>query len=322
MTLGTAGIRNDASMQNFADYLEAERNASVHTLNNYLMDLRQFVAMQWGEHPEPPYEWRAVDRFAARRFLVTFQKAESKATTTRRKLASLRSFFKFLVREEIVRANPFTSVVLPKKPRRLPKVMSVDEVKRLLEAPLKAPPDVEDRDTVWTAYAQARDAAILEVLYSCGMRIAELTTLVDEQVDILSGVVKVRGKGKKERLCALGGPATEALQRCVELRFDFWAARFGKGRAPALFLNKHGGKLTPRSVERMMKKYLHMAGLNPDMTPHALRHSFATHLLDAGADLRSVQEMLGHASLSTTQIYTHVSIERLKEVYEKAHPRA
>ncbi len=320
----TKNIGADKAMKHFADYLTAERNASAHTINNYLMDIRQFIAMQWGDDAKPPYEWLAVDRFSARRFLITFQKNESKATTTRRKLSSLRSFFKFLVREEYVKQNPFSAVVLPKKPKRLPRVMSVEEVKRLLEAPFVAPPDGDDSsdDTVWTAYQQARDVAILEVLYSCGMRIAELTGLTDEQVDILGGVVRVRGKGKKERLCALGGPANDALQKCFAMRGDFYAARVDRGRAPAVFLNKHGGRLTPRSVERLMKKYLHIAGLNPELTPHALRHSFATHLLDAGADLRSVQEMLGHASLSTTQIYTHVSIERLKEVYEKAHPRA
>jgi integrase/recombinase XerC len=263
-----------------------------------------------------------VDRFAARRFLVSFQKENAKATTTRRKLASMRSFFRHLVREEIVKANPFTAVVLPKMPRRLPKVMSVEEVKRLLEAPINAPLEIGEVETVWSAYARARDVAILEVLYSTGMRLSELTGMNDDQIDILSGVIRVRGKGKKERLCALGGPATDALQKLAEMRLDFWATISGKGRPPSLFLNKHGGRLTPRSVERLLKKYLQLAGLNPEMTPHALRHSFATHLLDAGADLRSVQEMLGHASLSTTQIYTHVSIERLREVYAKAHPRA
>lgn len=324
MTQTTAMIANDGTMEHFADYLAAERNASVHTINNYLMDIRQFVASQWGEEVKPPYPWLEVDRFAARRFLVLFQKAAAKATTTRRKLSSLRSFYRFLVREEKVKLNPFSAVVLPKRPRRLPKVMSVAEVKRLLEAPLAAPSDLEEgpADTVWTAYAQARDVAILEVLYSSGVRVAELTGLSDNQVDLLSGLIRVRGKGKKERLCALGGPASDAIQKAMELRGDFWAARVGKGRPAAVFLNKHGGRLTPRSVERMMKKYLHIAGLNPEMSPHALRHSFATHLLDAGADLRSVQEMLGHASLSTTQIYTHVSVERLKEVYDKAHPRA
>lgn len=322
MSISTATIANDEAMQQFADHLAAERNASPHTLDNYLMDIRQFVALNWGADAKPPYEWRAVDRFAARRFLVAFQKENARATTTRRKLASLRSFFRHLVREERVKASPFTAVQLPKQPRRLPKVMSVDEVKRLLEAPLVAPPDESAVETVWSAYARARDTAMLEVLYSCGMRIAELTGLNDDQIDLLSGVIRVRGKGKKERLCALGGPATDALFHLIELRLDFWSTISGKGRPPSVFLNKHGTRLTPRSVERLMKKYLRAAGLNPAMTPHALRHSFATHLLDAGADLRSVQEMLGHASLSTTQIYTHVSIERLREVYAKAHPRA
>lgn len=315
-------IAIDRFMQDFADYLTAERNASTHTIVNYLMDLRQFVAIQWGAEARPPYPWIEVDRFAARHFLVHFQKSGCAATTTRRKLSSLRSFFKFLRREERVKLSPFAGVSLPKKPRRLPKVMSVDEVKRLLEAPLAGSIEADEQDTVWSAYAQARDVAILEVFYSTGMRLAELTGLRDDQIDLLGGMIRVRGKGKKERLCALGGPAIDALERAMGLRTDFWSVHGRGGRPPAIFLNKHAGPLTPRSVERLMKKYLRIAGLNPAMTPHALRHSFATHLLDAGADLRSVQEMLGHASLSTTQIYTHVTVERLKEVYEKAHPRA
>ena len=172
-------------MQDFADYLTAERNASPHTISNYLMDLRQFVAVHWGAEERPPYRWAEVDRFAARHFLVHFQKEGCAATTTRRKLASLRSFFKFLRREERVKTSPFAGVALPKKPRRLPKVMSVDEVKRLLEAPLHTPLDADDEDTVWSAYAQARDVAILEVLYSAGLRISELTGLRDDQVDLL-----------------------------------------------------------------------------------------------------------------------------------------
>lgn len=169
---------------------------------------------------------------------------------------------------------------------------------------------------------RARDTAILELLYSTGMRVGELAGLTDEQVEYLSGVVKVRGKGKKERLCPFGRPAHRALRAAVESRDRFRLLLGKKGAAPALFLNRHGGRLTTRSVERMVKRYLPDAGLNPNISPHALRHSFATHMLDAGADLRSVQELLGHASLSTTQIYTHVSVERLKEVYEQAHPRA
>jgi integrase/recombinase XerC len=311
----------DDAVDHFVRYLTAERNASPHTVSNYLMDIGQFVQQQWGPGARAPHRWREVDRFAARRFLVSFQKGGSKATTTRRKLSSLRSFFKFLMREEYVGGNPFTGVVLPKKPKNLPKILSQDEVKRLLEAPSKAVGE-DKKDVLWNQYARRRDEAILEVLYSSGMRVSELGGLNDDQVDLLSGVARVRGKGKKERLCPLGNPACKALRQSLELRELIWAGLGKAGKPSAVFLNKHGGRLTTRSIERMMKKYLTQAGLNPNLSPHALRHSFATHLLDAGADLRSVQELLGHASLSTTQIYTHVSIERLKEVYDKAHPRA
>ena len=311
----------DPSLEQFVHYLSAERNASPHTISNYLMDIGQFAVQQWGTDSKPPFRWKEVDRFSARRFLVSFQKAGSKATTTRRKLSSLRSFFKFMTREEMVPGNPFTGIALPKKPRTLPKVLSQEEVKRLLEAPLTAPVENE-RDAVWNDYARARDVAILEVLYSAGMRVSELGGLNDEQVDLLSGVARVRGKGKKERLCPLGNPACKAIRKSLELREMFLGSIGKRNRPSPVFLNKDGGRLTTRSIERMMKKYLVAANLDAHLSPHALRHSFATHLLDAGADLRSVQELLGHASLSTTQIYTHVSIERLKEVYEKAHPRA
>ena len=170
-------------------------------------------------------------------------------------------------------------------------------------------------------YAALRDTAILELLYSTGMRIAELCGLTDARLDLLSGTALVRGKGKKERFCPIGRPAAKALQASLDAR-DGLLAGLGLPRAQALFVNKNGGRLTPRSVERSLKKYLADAGLDPAVTPHVMRHSFATHMLDAGADLRSVQELLGHASLSTTQIYTHVSVERLKEEYGKAHPRA
>lgn len=312
---------NDPALEQFMRYLEAEKSASPHTITNYLMDIRQFILQQWGENGRPPFAWNEVDRFAGRRFLAGFQKGGCSPATSRRKLSSMRSFFRFLVREEVVKTNPFTGLALPRRVRKLPTVLSVDEVGRLLGAPLKKTFDSEARQP-FTRCAQLRDAAILELIYSTGMRLSEVTSLKEEQVDLLSGLIRVRGKGKKERMCPLGNPAIKAVRAYLDERETFLALLGKSRRSAALFLNKNLGPLTPRSVERMMKKYLAQAGLNTSRSPHALRHSFATHLLDAGADLRSVQELLGHASLSTTQIYTHVSIERLKDVYEKAHPRA
>ena len=323
---------DDPSVAQFVRYLTTERNASPHTVSHYLRDLEQFARLTWGETAAPPYAWREPDRYAARRFLASFQKSGRAPATTSRKMSSLRSFYRFLVREEIVSQNPFTGLPVLKRPRRLPRVLTVAEVGRLLEAPRRAPVEAPGAqagrrkprpvDPLWQEYARARDTAILEVLYSTGMRLGELVGLVDDRVDLLSGVVQVMGKGKKERLCLLGRPATKALQAAMEQRATVWSAMGRRGRPPAVFLNRHGGRLSARSVERLMKRYLGLAGLRTDLSPHSLRHSFATHLLDAGADLRSVQEFLGHASLSTTQIYTHVSVERLKEVYERSHPRA
>ncbi|HMP74927.1 MAG TPA: tyrosine recombinase XerC [Kiritimatiellia bacterium] len=311
---------NDPALEQFLRYLEGEKNASDHTTANYLMDIRQFIVQQWGADVRPPFRWIEVDRFAGRRFLASFQKSGSSPATTRRKLSSMRSFFRFLMREEIVKTNPFSGLALPKRVRKLPTVFSVEEVGRLLAAPMKQ--EVGEGGKAFAYCARLRDAAILEIIYSTGMRLAELTSLREEQVDLLSGLIRVRGKGKKERLCPLGNPATKALRAYLAERETFLALSDRARRSAPFFLNRFGGPLTPRSVERMMKKHLTAAGLNASRSPHALRHSFATHLLDAGADLRSVQELLGHASLSTTQIYTHISIERLKDVYEKAHPRA
>jgi integrase/recombinase XerC len=320
-----AGVAEDPCLADFAKYLRAERNASEHTVGNYLRDIRQFARQRWGA-AAPPYPWDEADRFAARAFLVAFQKAGCKATTTGRKLSSLRSFYRFLVREDHASSNPFTGLALPKRARRLPHVLTTAEVLALIAAPRRlwerAAPDPASPRGAWGAYAWRRDTALLEVLYSTGMRVSELTGLRDQMVDLLSSVVTVRGKGKKERLCPLGRPAADALRAAMEARDLYAAARGWPGRAPAVFLNREGTALSPRSVERLVKKYLPEAGLSPGLSPHALRHSFATHLLDAGADLRSVQELLGHASLSTTQIYTHVSVERLRQVYEQAHPRA
>jgi len=316
----------DPMIARFVRYLQIEKNASPHTVENYVRDIGQFAASFWGEGEAGPHAWGEADRFSARKFLVGFQKAGSSPATTSRKCSSLRSFYRFLIREEAVEKNPFSGLPLPKRARKLPRILSVEEVRKLLQAvadaPAETPRGKKAGMTPWGAYARARDLAMLEVLYSTGMRVSELAGLTEDRVDLLSGVVKVRGKGKKERLCPLGRPATDALKEALDLRAGFLRRLGSFSRSRTVFVNRHGGDLTPRSIERIMKKYLQLAGLNPSLSPHALRHSFATHLLDAGADLRSVQELLGHASLSTTQIYTHVSIERLKEVYEQSHPRA
>ncbi len=310
----------DRCIEHFVQYLEGERNASEHTVSNYLMDIRQFAGLTWGDEAKPPYKWKEADRFAARKFLVFFQKLEMAPATTGRKLSALRSFYKFLVREEYVALNPFAGLSLPKKGSYLPTVLSAGEVGRLLAAPHEM---AGEKTSLFAEYIPVRDTAILETLYSTGMRLGELVGMKEDQIDILSGIINVLGKGKKERLCPLGRPAERALQNALAWRTDIWISLGVKGDAKnAVFLNKHGGPITARSIERMVKKYAAYCGLKPSVSPHALRHSFATHLLDNGADLRSVQELLGHASLSTTQIYTHVSIEKLKRVYEEAHPRA
>ncbi|MCE9614023.1 MAG: tyrosine recombinase [Lentisphaerae bacterium] len=311
----------DPLVAQFRAYLMNERQASEHTLTNYLRDIGQFISLIWGPEARPPWPWKGPDRFAARRFLVEFQKAGSRPTTTARKLASLRSFYRFLIREEQVEQNPFSGLRAPKAGRPLPDVLSVAEVSRLLEAPAQCARQAVEaggEQLGVDAYGPLRDTALLETLYSTGARVSEVAGMMERDIDLLSGVVVVRGKGRKERLCPLGGPACRALRAMLDRGRSLWEG----GRERPVFRNLQGNRLTTRSIERMMKRYLAAAGLAARFSPHALRHSFATHLLDAGADLRSVQELLGHASLSTTQIYTHVSVERLKKVYNDAHPRA
>lgn len=320
-------VAADPAVAHFLRYLEGERNASENTISGYLGDLAQFVESAWGAGARAPFDWGGADKFSARKFLVAFQKAGAAPATVHRKLSSLRSFYKFLVREDLVPNNPFGAVAAPKRGKYLPQVLSIEEITRLLDAPAQVlresvKPDADPARRQWAEYAASRDAAILEALYSTGVRVNELATLSDSDVDLVSGVAKVRGKGKKERLCPLGRPAVAALHDAIQKRDALAFAKGGaRARGRALFVNAGGGRLTTRSIERLMKRYLARAGLSPEVSPHALRHSFATHLLDKGADLRSVQELLGHASLSTTQIYAHVSVERMKAVYEKAHLR-
>ncbi len=328
----------DPLVEQFTRYLAGERDASTHTISGYLVDLQQFVGATWGADAKPPFPWDSVDKFAARKFIVQFQKVEAAATTVGRKMSSLRSFFKFLTREDHVPRNPFAGLASPKRKKFLPQVLTVPEVGRLLDAPRQAGIEslAAESNAVrrrWLEYVVARDSAILEALYSTGMRIGELTGMTEGNIDLLSGVIKVRGKGKKERLCPVGAPAIKALRAALEqceaitpfLKKKTTQPPAGGGTLRSgrpVFVGHTGGRLTPRSIERLLKRYLARANLNPNVSPHALRHSFATHLLDAGADLRSVQELLGHASLSTTQIYTHVTIEHLKKVYNQAHPHA
>ena len=305
----------DPCLDRFIRYLLAERNVSAHTSDGYLIDLQQLVTPKWGEAAEPPYPWPTFDENDARAYLVAFTREGATATTVRRKLAAARTFCRFLQREELILDNPFSLLKGPRKAKTLPKVMSVDEIGRFLAMPAR-----DFREKTLDEYAYLRDTAIFEALYSTGCRISEMTPVTWGEIDFGRGTLIVTGKGSKQRLVILGRPALDAL---TALR------RKTAERDPALtddkapvFLSDRMNPLSPRFVERRMKRYLAEAGLPTDITPHKLRHSFATHLLDAGADLRSVQEMLGHASLSTTQVYTHVSVERLKEEYAKTHPRA
>jgi integrase/recombinase XerC len=235
------------------------------------------------------------------------EKGYSKATIAR-KLATLRSFYKYLVKSGQVPSSPMAAIRTPKQEKRLPRFLEYEEVKRLLEAP--------DTNT-WLG---ARDRAMFETLYSTGMRVSELVALNIDDIDFLGEVVHIRGKGKKERVTPISTSALQMIQRYLEFR-NKRAQNYGGFDNKVLFVNKHGKRLSTRSVRRKMDKYLRMVGLDPGISPHTLRHSFATHMLNNGADLRSLQELLGHQSLSTTQIYTHLTTRRLKEVYDSAHPR-
>ena len=309
-------------IKKFLSYLQDERQASRHTIENYERDIIQFVrnSLKCEVRNAP---WASADIYQARSFIVYLQQEGLAKTSILRKISSLRSFYRYLVREGVVEKNPFIGITSPKKGKKLPKYLSVNEVGSLLDAPYEYWREAADKgiakDSESANFAAARDAALLEVIYSGGLRISEALGLNFGNLDIGKGIIKVKGKGKKERIAALGGPAIRALKKY----FDIRVVRSSNTTSPApIFINKFGNRLSARSFQRFMKNYLTTAGLPHDMTPHKLRHSFATHLLDAGADLRSVQELLGHANLSTTQIYTHISAERLKIVYNKAHPRA
>lgn len=305
----------DPQLKRFAAYLAAERNASVNTSLSYATDLAQLVTSKWGEEAEPPYAWCDFTERDARLFATAFTSEGAAATTVRRKIAAARTFFRTLQRADLVPENPFSLLRGPRKPKPLPKTMSVADLERFLSQPR-----TDFLAGEISEYAAVRDTALFEALYSTGCRIGEMLGATWEDADLARGSMIVTGKGSKDRLVILGSRAVSALKTLltyVQREKPEWAV----ATSPIF----HGDKtdlIARRLVERRMKRYLAEAGLPTDLSPHKLRHSFATHLLDAGADVRSVQEMLGHASLSTTQVYTHVSIERLKDAYAKAHPRA
>jgi integrase/recombinase XerC len=297
----------------FLAYLDQERNFSGHTVRCYGTDLAHFARFLLGPAaPEPGADGdalsdriRRISPLDLRGYLAELKRLDYSRATVARKIATLRSFYKFLARQGEVQHNPVKIIRTPRQEKRLPRFLDPAEVKRLLDAP-------KGND-----FLSIRDAAMLEVLYSTGVRVSELVGLNLEDVDLIAEVARVRGKGKRERLSPLGSFAVRAVHRYLEAR-----AGAPVHDAEALFINRHGQRLNVRSVRRKLAKYLAQAGLDPHASPHTLRHSFATHMLERGADLRAVQELLGHRSLSTTQIYTHVTASRLKEIYEAAHPRA
>ena len=291
----------------YLTHIEHDRNFSAQTLRAYRNDLHQYLSFLNAERCSG---FGDVTRLLLRKFLAFQKKQAYSKTTIARKFVSIRSFYKFLCREGVLEFNPVESIRTPKLNRNLPEFMSINDTETLLNMP--------DLNTL----LGIRDSAIMETLYSTGMRVSELAGIDVSDIDFPGGVVKVKGKGKKERLLPIGNHALNAIQAYMDKRNSDSSLRVISRNSKALFLNNRGGRLTERSVARMLEKYVKKAGMSLKISPHTFRHSFATHLLDRGADLRSVQELLGHANLSTTQIYTHITTERLKEVYNKAHPRA
>ena len=282
----------------FINYLSIERNYSLYTCNNYAADLGEFGDFLDSRDTK---DIKRIDYFLLRKFLSLLSEKKLSKRTISRKISTLKSFFRFMLREGLTKNNPTSSLIYPRLDKPLPKFLTEKEVRDILKLPRG------------NELSDLRDKAILEFLYSTGARIAEMVSLKQEKVDFISGIAKVKGKGRKERLLPLGEPALVSLKNYLDKRAD---------NNSSLFVNKRGGTLTDRGVRDIIYKYTRKTALALSVSPHTFRHSFATHLLDRGADLRSVQELLGHSSISTTQVYTHLTIDSLKSVYQKAHPRA
>jgi integrase/recombinase XerC len=288
------------AIEQFCRYLETERNVSVHTVSAYKSDLSQFALFVSRDRKKIPPD--QIDHLTIRHYLAQLHKGHTKSSIGR-KLSAIRAFFRYLLREGKVEKNPAEIVATPKKEKRLPFHLNIDQVTALVNAP------------AGTAGLPLRDRAVLETLYSCGIRVSELTAMDVGDLDLQGGLARVMGKGGKERIVPVGSFACAALEA-------YLGDRGNPAAGEPLILNARGGRLTRRSVARIVDAHMLLIATMRKVSPHTLRHTFATHLLEGGADLRAIQELLGHASLSTTQKYTHVSIDRLMEVYDKAHPKA
>jgi len=302
----------DEWIDRYIDYLQNERNASPHTIRNYRSDLVQFRDFLKSGDPRAVVEVRSIDTLRVRAFLAFLFEREKKKTSIARKLAAVRAFFKFLVHEAVVAANVAAAVSTPKLPKTLPRIMTEEELNTFLDRVAQAAGE--------GSLGLVRNRAILELLYASGLRVSELVGLDLHSLNLEEGMLVALGKGRKERVVPFGSKAKQALLDYLPVRERI--LREGKTVSPALFLNLRGQRLTTRSVDRLVKACVRQFGPNVRTSPHSLRHAFASHLLTEGADLRSIQEMLGHTSLSTTQKYTQVSIKQLMDVYDKTHPKA
>jgi tyrosine recombinase XerC len=299
----------ESYLRKFLLHLGLERNLSDNTISAYETDLNQFVDFMKHQLGVRKLNINSVDRLSIRHFLHHLRDHDIKGSTLRRKLAAIRCFTRYLCTRENLEANPAAAIRMPHMEKHLPSFLGVEEMENLMGVP--------DRQSL----RGQRDAAILEVFYSTGIRLAELHSLDVSDIDLFGEVIKVKGKGRKERLVPLGSMATTALKGYLPERAHHLRAKDGRHEV-ALFVNRFGKRLTRRGIQRVVRHYLQRVCSLRQMSPHVLRHTFATHMLDRGADLRAVQELLGHASLSSTQIYTHVTTDRLKKVYNQAHPRA
>ncbi|MBZ5562675.1 MAG: tyrosine recombinase XerC [Acidobacteriia bacterium] len=303
----------DELIERYLSYLQYERNASPHTIRNYRSDLRQFQDYLADGQEGTKVNVKDIDALSVRGFLSFLFEKEKKKTSIARKLAAVRAFFKFLARERVLAESPAAAVSTPKLDRTLPRIMTEEEMNTFLDRVAEATNVGEP--------IMRRDRAIMELLYASGLRVSELAGLDLRHVNFSDGVLLVRGKGRKERIVPFGSKAKQALTDYLPVREKILKEN-RKTSQTAVFLNTHGERLTTRSVDRLLKKHVRVFGPNVKVSPHSLRHAFASHLLTEGADLRAIQEMLGHASLATTQKYTQVSIKQLMDVYDKSHPKA